>query len=88
MIYHQSPIIILESGDLLLEVRVAGQIHLEEVVFIDEVEGNLLQVLVSCPISIPSMSEQQNASFIGEDANVRQVIGSYYLLHRLTLEII
>jgi hypothetical protein len=38
--------------DLLLEVPVAAEVNLVELVLVDEVLGNLLQVVVCCPVEL------------------------------------
>jgi hypothetical protein len=40
VIHDQTTIIVLEVRDLLLEVTIAGQVHLEELIIIDKIEGN------------------------------------------------
>ncbi len=66
MIDNQTTCLFAEMIDFLLELRVAFEVNLIELILIHEVNGDLFQVIVSCTISFGRMSKQEGTFFHGE----------------------
>ena len=76
---HQSPLTLLQCRDLLHEVRVAAEVHLEELELVDIVNGRLLQVLEGSAVGLVRMREEQDAAL---DRVVTQSQQGLTLSHR------
>lgn len=71
----------LEVLDLLLEVAVAAEVDLVELVLVDEVLSHLLQVVVCCPVELGRVSEQQGTLLEGKGAYLAYLVRPLYLLY-------
>ena len=82
MVNNESICVFSQTADLIFEVRIAGNIDLEKLVFVYKVFGDFLQVLICSPVLFFGVSEQQCTFFMREATNLCQLISALYRFDR------